>query len=168
MSKHWQQAPRLCHSHADLAAPCSGPWWGLRGACRACASPRRGEVWWWSCRCGSVQAHSSVLGASCFHVRNRQVLTAATGAGAAGPGVSWCWSSLVPGRVFIPKFLQKYRIFLQKYQIFLQTAFHTGFFSKPYRIFSKIRSSVLNCSRLFCGPYASTVPKNYYYRRLKA
>jgi hypothetical protein len=32
----------------------------------------------------------------------------------------------------------------------------------------EIQSSVLDCSRLFCGPYASTVPKNYDYRRLEA
>jgi hypothetical protein len=30
------------------------------------------------------------------------------------------------------------------------------------------QSSVLDCSRLFCGLYASTVPKNYAYRRLEA
>ncbi len=54
----------------------------------------------------------------------------------------------------------------------------TGFFSKLHFIpdvspeipdfFSEIRSSVLDCSRLFRGPYASTGPKNYDYRRLEA
>jgi hypothetical protein len=54
----------------------------------------------------------------------------------------------------------------------------TEFSSKPHFIpdfypnhiglFFKTRSSVLDCSRLFCGPYASTGPKNYNYRRLEA
>jgi hypothetical protein len=55
-------------------------------------------------------------------------------------------------------FLHFHRIFLQKYRIFLQTVFHTVFFSR----------NPVDCSRLFCGLYASTVPENYDYRRSKA